>query len=46
MAEIEVPEAEWRAFSEGKLGGVTKQLLNNQLRAPDWKLRPSALEPP
>lgn len=28
------------------LGGVTVQLLNNQLMAPDWKLRSSALEPP
>lgn len=38
-AETEVPEVEWRAFSEGKLGGVMVQLLNNQLMAPDWKLR-------
>lgn len=29
MVQTEVPEVEWRAFSEGKLGGVMAQLLNN-----------------
>lgn len=42
MAETEVPEVEWRAFSRGELGGVMVQLLNNQLMAPDWNLRSSA----
>lgn len=29
MVQTEVPEVEWRAFSEGKPGGVMAQLLNN-----------------